>query len=89
MNDKLPVSRWQRDLTDLLRVDIRFATFIASNDHAIGTPCCALLPLCRAANETEDVGAGAHQGTPVPRCLRQASNQAPSSLPVPRLRGRG
>jgi hypothetical protein len=23
------------------------------------------------------------------RCLRQASNQAPSSLPVPRLRGRG
>jgi hypothetical protein len=30
-----------------------------------------------------------HRRTPVPRCLRQASNQAPSSLPVPRLRGRG
>jgi hypothetical protein len=41
----------------LLRVDIRFATFIASNDHAIGTPGCALLPLWQAANETEEVGA--------------------------------
>jgi hypothetical protein len=29
-----------------------------------------------------------YRRTPVPRCLRQASNQAPSSLPVPRLRGR-
>ena len=50
--------------------DISLNSFIASNDHAIGTPCCALLPLWRAANETEDVGAVAHQGAHIARTIR-------------------
>jgi hypothetical protein len=61
---------------------LRF-TFIASNIHAIGTPCWALLPLWRAANEM-DVGGGTTRGayrphnpraSPLYRCVIQHAGE--------------
>lgn len=61
------------DMT-LSRVDFRVATFIASNDHAFGTPCCDEYCLERRENVCEGEKRGSEEVTPEDRQEKRFEN---------------